>query len=125
MGPFDFVNAINSSKKEDLMLEGEEAEKAYSPYLTNKAMSYTHDTIGHANMMNMNFNLDNKLQFHYFLNIIRPRNRRSKWFKKVENPDLDVIKQYYGYGDKKAEEALSVLSPDQINEIKTRLTGWS
>lgn len=124
MGPFDFVNSINSSKT-DLMADNTETEKEYSPFLTNKALSYFHDTIGYANRMNMNYHLDNKLQFHYYLNIIRPRNRRSKWVKKLENPDLDVVKQYYGYDNKKALAALSVLSPEQINEIKRRLKGWS
>lgn len=125
MGPFDFVNSINSSSKTDLMKDDEDAEKLYSPYLTNKALSYHQDTIAHANRMNMNFNLDNKLQYHYYLNIVRPRNRRSKWYKKIDSPDLEIIQQYYGYGPKKAEEALSVLSPDQINTIRKRIKGWS
>lgn len=125
MGPFDFVNSINSSKKTNLMQEDAAAEKEYSPFLTNKALSYFLDTLGHANRMNMNFHLDNKLQYQYLLNIVRPRKRHSKWVKKLENPDLDIIKEYYGYNNQKAEEALSVLSPDQINEIKRRLKGWS
>jgi len=124
MGPFDFVNSINTSKK-DLIEEDPKLEKEYSPFLTNKALSYFTDTIGHANYLNMNSHLDNKLQYQYLLNIVRPRKRFSKWVKKLENPDLDIIKQYYGYNDKKATEALSVLSPDQINDIKRRLNGWS
>jgi hypothetical protein len=125
LGPFDFVNAINSKEKTDLMADNEEAEKKYSPFLTNRAMSYFNDTIGHANRMNMLYHLDNKLQFHFYLNIVRPRVRRSKWHKKIENTDLEIIQQYYGYSSTKAKEALSVLSPDQINEIKIRINGWS
>lgn len=125
MGPFDFVNSINSSKKEDLMADPEVLEKEYSPFLTNKALSYFNDTIGYANVMNMNPHLDNKLQYHYLLNIIRPRVRRSKWHKKLaENTDLEIIQQYYGYSTKKAQVALAVLSPEQINDIKKRIKGW-
>ena len=125
MGPFDFVNSINSSKKEDLMADPEVSEKDYSPFLTNKALSYFNDTIGFANVMNMNYHLDNKLQYHYLLNITRPRVRRSKWHKKLaENADLELIQQYYGYNAKKAQDALAVLSPEQINDIRKRIKGW-
>ena len=124
LGPFDFVNSINTSKV-DLMGEDPDAEKKYSSYLTNKALSYFNDTIAHANRMNMNYHLDNKLQFHYYLNIIRPRNRRSKWHKKIENDDLDIVQKYYGYNTKKAQQALLILSPDQIDTIRKRINGWS
>lgn len=126
MGPFDFVNSINSVKKEDLMADDEAAEKDYSPFLTNKALSYFNDTLGFANVMNMNYHLDNKLQYHYLLNITRPRVRRAKWHKKLaENTDLEIIQQYYGWSTKKAQEALKVLLPEQINDIKTRIKGWN
>ncbi len=125
LGPFDFVNSINSSFKEDLMKDDPEFEKKYNPYLTNKALSYFNDTLGHANRMNMLYHLDNKLQYHYYLNIIRPRNRRSKWYKKIDTPDVEVVQKYYGYNTKKAQEALSILSPDQIAIIRKRINGWS
>lgn len=107
------------------MGDDEEAEKAYSPFLTNKALSYFNDTLDYANVMNMQSHLDNKLQYHFLLNIIRPRKRWSKWHKKLENADLEIVQRYYGYNPKKAQEALSVLSPDQINEIRKRIEGWS
>lgn len=127
MSPFDYVNSINSTAKEDLMGNDENKEKEYSPFLTNKSLSYFNDTIGHANIMNMNWHLDNKLQYHYLLNIIRPRVRRSKWHKKLteNNADIEAIQLYYGYNVKKAQEALSVLSPEQLNDIKRRIKGWN
>ena len=36
--------------------------------------------------------------------------------KKVK--DLEVIKEYYGYSNQKAKEALNLLSDDQIENIK-------
>ena len=35
--------------------------------------------------------------------------------------DLDVVKQYYGYSNKKASEALNILTKSQIDYIKERL----
>jgi hypothetical protein len=34
---------------------------------------------------------------------------------------LSVVKEYYGYSDAKAEEALKILSPSQITAMKKQL----
>lgn len=120
MNPFDFVNAINSTKK-NLINEDPALEKEYTPFLTNKSLSYFTDTIMDANLMNMHHGLDKKLQFDYLINIVRPGKRFSKWAKKVENNDRDVVKTYYGYNDRNAEVALSLLSAEQLKTIRERL----
>lgn len=120
MNPFDFVNAINSTKK-NLINEDPSLEKEYNPFLTNKSLSYFTDTIMDANLMNMHHGLDKKLQFDYLINTIRPGKRFSKWAKKVENNDRDIVKTYYGYNDRNAEAALSLLSAEQLKIIKEKL----
>lgn len=123
MNPFDFVNAINQSKK-DLMTGSENdelAEKGYAPFIVNKSLSYFPDTLLYANEVNMIHHVDNKLQFHYLLNSIRPAKRFSKWVKKEDSDDLEVVKEYYGYSNEKAYQALSILSKDQLNHIKEKL----
>lgn len=123
MNVFDFVNAINFTKK-DLMTgtENDElAEKSYVPFIVNRGLSYFPDTILYANEMNMRNHLDNKLQFHYLINTIRPKKRFSKWAKKQEDNDIEAVKAFYGYSNAKAEQAVSVLSPEQLKEIKRRL----
>jgi len=120
MSPFDFVTAINSTKK-NLINEDPALEKEYNPFLTNKALSYFTDTIMDANQMNMHHGIDNKLQFDYLINIIRPGKRFSKWAKKVENNDRDLVKTYYGYNDRNADVALSLLSAEQLKIIRERL----
>lgn len=122
MNPFDYVNAINQSKK-DLMTgtENDElAEKGYVPFLTNKALSYFPDTILYANHMNIHNILDNKMQFHYLLNSIRPGKRFSKWAKKSDN-DLELVMQYFKYNVDKASQVLPLLSDEQLSMIKTTL----
>ncbi|MEK9699866.1 MAG: hypothetical protein VW270_29070, partial [Candidatus Poseidoniales archaeon] len=59
--------------------------------------------------------------FHFLLNIVRKRKRFSKWEKQETFDDVEAVKEYYGYSNEKARSALSLLSPDQINEIKTRI----
>lgn len=123
MKPFDFINDINGSQ-ENLMRGTEDdtlAEKAYSPFLTNRSFSYHQDTIGLANEMNLKHHLDKKLQYEFLLNTIRPRKRFAKWVKKDKEGDLDAVKEYFGYSDNKALQALATLSDDQIKTIKKKL----
>ena len=121
--PFDYINSINTTKKN--LMENtnndELAEKEYNAFLTNRSLSYFPDTIGYANEMNLYHFLDKKLQYDFFINIVRPRKRFIKWSKKIENDDLNLIKEYYGYNDQKALHALSILNKNEIEIIKTKL----
>lgn len=123
MNPFDFVNSINQTKVD--MMTGTEndelAEKGYVPFIVNKALSYFPDTLLYVNEVNKLAHIDNKLQYHYLLNSIRAQKRYSKWAKKEDSDDLEVVKQYYGYSNEKAYQALSILSKDQLNYIKKQL----
>lgn len=119
MNPFEYLNSINHTKK-DIMVD-DLAEKGYNPFMVNRSLSYFYDTALYANEMNRRHYTDNKLQYHYFINTIRSRKRFSKWFKKSDPDSLDVVKEYYGYSNEKARHVLSLLSNDNINELKQRL----
>ena len=107
--------------KEDVMLTDHD-EKEYSPFMVNRALSYYRDTVLFANVMNQYPNLDKRLQYNFYKYIIRAQKRPySKWHKKASNSDLSAVKEYYGYSDAKATEALKILSDDQITEIKKQL----
>ena len=121
--PFAYLNAINNTKV-DLMTGSDDdaqQEKEYVPFVVNRSLSYFPDTVLYANEVNLYPDLDKKLQFHYLINSVRARKRYSKWVKKLEDNDLSVVMEYYGYSARKAKAALQVLSPDQIEQIKTRL----
>ena len=120
MNPFEYVNAINYTKK-NIMID-DITEKAYAPYMVNRQLSYFPDTILAANEMNRNHHLDNRLQFDFFINIIRKRKRFSKWYKPETISDLDAVKKYYGYSNEKARQVLTLLSPEHINELKRKVT---
>jgi|APCry1669189034_1035192.scaffolds.fasta_scaffold193210_1 NACalpha-BTF3-like transcription factor len=122
MKPFDFINAINTSKK-DLFLEDPlVAKKAYSPWVVNLGLSFYHDTIFHVNEMNRLHHLEKENQFQYLLNSIPKGKRWSAWHKKDKNSDdLDLVMEYYGYSIEKAKGALKVLSSDQLKVIKEKL----
>ena len=119
MNPFEYVNAINYTKK-NIMID-DVAEKAYAPYMVNRQLSYFPDTVLAANEMNRCHHVDNRLQFDFFINIIRKRKRFSKWFKPEQISDLDAVKIYYGYSNEKARQIITLLSTEQINELKTKV----
>lgn len=119
MNPFEYVNAINTTKK-DIMID-ELAEKAYNPFIINRSLSYFNDTVLMANEMNINHHLDNRLQFDFFINIVRKKKRFSKWNKPETVSDVEAVKEYYGYSNEKARQALTLLTTEQIKELRKRV----
>ena len=120
--PFDYVTAINTHK--DIMTDTDNdalMEKDYNPFLSNRAFSYHNDSVLQANEMNQRHHLDKKMQFDYLLNNIRPRKRFAKWIKNESSENVSVIKEYYGYNNTKAIEALSVLSEEQLKVLQHKV----
>ena len=121
MSPFDFINAINTTK-ENLFDSDPQAAKDYKPFIINRGLSYFPDTIFYANQMNEHPGLDKDMQFFFFLNIISRKKRFSKWAKKeADSESIDLVKEYYGYSSEKAKEALSVLTEENLIMIKEKL----
>ena len=119
MNPFEFVNAINYTKK-NIMID-DVAEKAYAPYMVNRQLSYFPDTVLAANEMNRCHHVDNRLQFDFFINTIRKKKRFSKWMKAKEEDNIKVVKEYYGYSNEKARQALTILNDDNIEQLKAKV----
>lgn len=116
----ELIPSILQTKEYALLTEQD--EKSYSSFMVNRALSFHRDTVLFANEMNKYNNLDNKLKYDFLINIIRAKKRPySKWHKKAQSRDLNVVKEYYGYSDAKAEEALKILSDDQIAAMKKQL----
>jgi hypothetical protein len=117
--PFDFLKSINDTKK-DIMVDDIE-EKSYKSYFVNRSLSYFPDTVLLANEMNIHHHLDNRLQFDFLLNTVRKGKRYAKWAKADLPEHIDVVKEYYGYSDEKAKVAITLLSDEQIEELKRRV----
>lgn len=116
----EIIPSILQTKEYALLTEQD--EKSYSSFMVNRALSFHRDTVLWANEMNRFTTLDNKLKYDFLLNTIRAAKRPySKWHKKAQHSDLSLVKEYYGYSDAKAEEALKILSDTQIDLIKEKL----
>lgn len=119
MTPFDFLNAINQTKEN--LIEDDVTEKMYKAFIVNRGLSFFPDTILYANEMNFYHFLDEKPQFLYLLNSIRPKKRFSKWLKGEKEQDVEVISEYFGYNYNKAKDVASLLTQDQIRRMKLKL----
>jgi lipopolysaccharide biosynthesis protein len=120
MNMSDWLNSINYTKQ-DLLLDNPVLEKEYVPFIINRSLSYFPDTLFHCNEMNFKHFLTKKMQYDYLRHAVRKRKRFSKWDKKTSHSDMECVKKYYGYSNKKALEVLPLLTKEQITKIKTHL----
>ena len=116
----DWLNSVNFNK-ENFIKDDPDIIKQYPPYIVNRCLSGHLDCIMFANEMNINHHLSKDLQYHFYLNSIRKKKRFSPWLRKDKIKDLDVVKQYYGYSNDKAMQALKILTKEQLNFIKERI----
>ena len=120
MNHFDYLNSINDTKK-DIMVD-DIAEKDYNAFMVNRGLSYYNDTVIYANEMNKCAHIDSRMQYDFLKQIIRKRKRFSKWNKADKSADIEVIKEYYGYSRDKAYQVLSILTKDQIDHLRKKIS---
>ena len=117
----DYLNAINQTKESLMDIENEQWEKKYPPFIVNRCVAAFPDTIIFFNEINQLPHLDNKLQFDFLINSLRPRKRFTPWLKAKKLENLEYVKEYYGYNNEKAKTALDILNDEQISAIKRKL----
>jgi hypothetical protein len=118
----EYLNAINFSKEKLMDSEDLLWEKKYPAYIVNRCMSMFWDTLPAANEMNGYHFLDKKVQFDFFINSIRKQKRfGGKWLSQAKLKDMEYVKEYYGYSNEKAKDALNILTKEQIEHIKNAL----
>ena len=120
MSFFDFLNAINDSKK-DLIKEDPLTEKDYVPFMVNRGLSYFPDTIMFANEMNKHASIPKDWQFAFYLNGVNKKKRFSKWHKKDQNSEnLKLVMREYNYSSEKAAVALELLTDENLKQLKAK-----
>jgi len=115
----EIIPSILQTKKN--VLQDELDIKDYTPFVVNRALSYHLDCVLYVNELNRYPGLDKDLQYQYLLNSIRPMKRKYQpWQKASADKDLECVKEYFGYSNQKAKEALRILNDEQIAEIKAK-----
>ena len=113
-----YENSINSTK-EYHVVEGQ-VEHKYVPWRTNRSLSNYPDTVLDAQLMNMSAHLDLQLQFDYYYHSIRKRKRFFKRPSVDKDTDFHLVQSFYKYNNRRTEEALKILTKDQIHIIEKR-----
>jgi hypothetical protein len=115
MSPFDITNQLCSSTLDDW---DQIEEKDYVSFMINRALSYHHDTIMLANEMNMRYNIPKEWQYDFYRIAITPKKKRfSKWAKADDDKNIELISRAYQVSRRKAISMLSLLSPEDLNNI--------
>lgn len=117
----DFLSSINYNKR-DVFAEDPTAEKDYVPFIINRSLSYFPDTALIANEMNVAHELPKDMQFDFLRQIVRPGRRFSKWHKRQKQDDIDIVKEYFGYSQRKAEQAIDLLTEEDIAYMKSMIS---
>jgi len=112
----DWLQSINFTKT-DLS----ENISSYPPYIVNRCLSGHLDCVMFANEMNKYSFLQKDMQYSFYLNSLRKRKRFSPWIRKDSIQDLECVKEYYGYSNEKAFQALKILTKEQLSYIKKKL----
>ena len=115
----EIIPSILQTKK--CVINDEIDRNDYVPFVVNRALSYHMDCILYSNEMNLNSGLDKDMQYQYLLNSVRPMKRKFQpWQKSNVVNDLDCVKEYFGYSNVKAKEALRILSDEQLIQIREK-----
>lgn len=116
--PFVYINAINNNHD---IVDSEGSLEGYVPFVINRTLSYFPDTALLANEMNKHHHIDSTSQFYFFINTVRKRKRFTKWHKRQQpHDDIEAIKRYYGFNERRAREAVKLLSEQQLQIIREK-----
>lgn len=114
--PFDFIGSF-SSKKE--YLYDDRLSKDYVPFIINRGLSFSVQTLFYANEMNCSSALDKKLQHDFYFYFLPKTKSYNKWIKgEKSSAEETLIANKYNVSLEKAREYMKLLSPEQIEAIE-------
>ena len=123
MNIFSFFTAINDKK--NLLQDEPQAVIIYNSAMINQLLSQYPDAILHVNEMNIRPSCDDKLQFDYYLHSLRKGDRkiqtRTGKQSYLDDNNLALVKEYYGFSTSKSKTALEILTDDELETIRKRL----
>lgn len=115
---FDILNDV-TYKKQNLVKDDEGILNDYDSFVINRFLSQHPDTLILSNEMNFHSHIDSQMQYDFLLNSIRKNFRQnSKWDKVEVDSNAALVKEYFNYSERKAREALQILTSSELEDIK-------
>jgi hypothetical protein len=119
MDIWDFVKDISQHKKN---LFCDDSESLYNCFVINRAFGNFIDTCLIAQELNSLSVSDKKLHHDFLFNSIKSKSRFSKWAKKEESSaKVQIIIEFYNINKNRAEEIESLISENDLNQMKKQL----
>ena len=118
LSPFDYIKSINE-KTGNMMNLSPDAERDYVPFVVNRGLSFSPDTILYSNEMNCMPLTDKRMQYDYLYNSIRKRKRFDKWVKADEANEslVEAVMLAYKVGRKRAIEYIRLLPSERLDVL--------
>jgi hypothetical protein len=118
---WDYLNAITYTK--DLsVLQDEDFDKVYVPFVINMMLAQHKDCVLAANMMNERPWMPVRAQFLFLLNTLRKRFRKNEKREKYTDPDdVGALAEYYDCSVRRARDLVSLHTSAQLTIIRSRL----
>lgn len=122
--PFDIISDQTHTKLGLYASDPDKYDKVYSQVIINKFYSLFRDTILHANNMNI-LTLPNSFHDNYYHNAIIKKKRYKSWPKKMKAAEKqELLKKFFPNSSKRdIEDYVSIMSEEDINEIKRIING--
>lgn len=118
---FSYVESINVTKENIMCSEEDEKFYVRARFIIHRALSFSPDLIPIVNLINCAKNMDPRMEYEFFLNFIPKKIRRNKWAKKSpKSVFMNTVREYYGYNENKAEEAMKILTVEQMTMIDNK-----
>lgn len=121
LSPFDLMGSINDKK---YLMVGPEAEKAYVPFVINRALSNFVDAMPYLYFLNTHPQLLPKMQYDYLYYGLRKMKRYGKWNKLEKHEYLDDVMKYYEVSQSKAIGYIDRLTVEQLVALRYKMTNF-
>ena len=119
ISPFEFVKSINE-KKTDLT----EEISSYVPFLINRALNVSADSLFNANDMNQRPGLGKDQQYKFLMEAVSKGKRYGEWLKIEKDEKVMLLMAKYSYSKKRATEVARFFTDEDMKEIlKSMETG--
>ena len=117
----DVLNSLYRTK-EDLAIELDgvrELVDAPSMWVICRMVSFFPDNVLEVNEINILPGIDETMQYDFLrLRLDKRTKTFHPWLKPDKPEDLDIVKRYFEYSDAKAREALTLLTDEQLQQIR-------
>lgn len=119
---FAYVESITVTKKYIMITDEDEKNYRECRFMIQKALSFSQDLVEIVNLINGMQDMPPRTEYEFFLNFVPVKMRRPKWHKKSpKSVFMNSVREYYGYSETKAEEAMKLLTVEQMSMIEKRI----